>query len=135
GDAWAVYPEVPAALDALRARGLRLGVISNWDTRLPAVLGELDLASRFDTLGYSSGVGVEKPDPRIFQRALRDLRVAAEAALRVGASPLEDLGGAAACGMHARLVARLPAAAGARTLPPAAALRDLSTLAAVVAAS
>jgi putative hydrolase of the HAD superfamily len=105
-EAWEVYPEVPAVLDALRARGLRLGVISNWDTRLPEVLRQLDLAGRFDAVVYSAAVGIEKPDSRIFRRALRDLGVEARAALHVGDSRLEDLEGAIAAGMRALLLLR-----------------------------
>src|SRR5580693_55000 len=53
GASWEVYPEVPAVLDRLRARGLRLGVASNWDHRLPALLGDLGLRRRFDAVVYS----------------------------------------------------------------------------------
>jgi len=114
GDAWEVYPEVPAVLDALRDRGLRLGVISNWDTRLPEVLRQLDLARRFDAVVYSSAVGVEKPDSRIFRRALRALGVESRAALHIGDSRLEDAGAAAGprrprSGVRPRRLARLAA--------------------------
>jgi putative hydrolase of the HAD superfamily len=147
GDSWEVYPEVPGVLDALRERGLHLGVISNWDTRLPEILRQLDLARRFDAIVYSSAVGVEKPDCRIFRRALRELGVEARAALHVGDSRLEDLEGATAAGMRALLLLRgrraplsnvgvprrrptAPAAPG-----EAAGLRDLTPLPALVAAA
>jgi len=150
--AWEVYPEVPEVLDALRARGLRLGVISNWDTRLPELLRQLDLARRLDVLAYSSAVGVEKPDSRIFRRALRELGVEPRAALHVGDSRLEDLEGAIAAGMRALLLVRgsSPAAAGATGAAGAAGtagtggkqrsprepsgLRDLSPLPALITA-
>jgi putative hydrolase of the HAD superfamily len=106
GETWEVYPEVLEVLDALRARRLRLGVISNWDTRLPEVLRQLDLARRFDALVYSSAVGVEKPDPRIFRRALRELGVEPQMALHIGDSRLADVEGAAASGMQSLLLAR-----------------------------
>jgi putative hydrolase of the HAD superfamily len=147
--AWEVYPEVPEVLDALRARGLRLGVISNWDTRLPELLRQLDLARRLDVLAYSSAVGVEKPDSRIFRRALRELGVEPRAALHVGDSRLEDLEGAIAAGMRALLLVRgsRPAAIGATGAPGAvgmageqrsprepSGLRDLSPLPALITA-
>jgi putative hydrolase of the HAD superfamily len=143
GEAWAVYPEVPAVLDALRARGLRLGVISNWDTRLPEVLRQLDLARRFDAVVYSAAVGVEKPDSRIFRRALRDLGVEPRAALHIGDSRLEDLEGAIAAGMRALLLVRGRRDAGAGLGSPArrsagapapAGLHDLSPLPALIGA-
>jgi putative hydrolase of the HAD superfamily len=147
--AWEVYPEVPEVLDALRARGLRLGVISNWDTRLPELLRQLDLARRFDVLVYSSAVGVEKPDPRIYRRALRELGVEPRASLHVGDSRLEDLEGAIAAGMRALLLVRGsgggPASvagpagpagpAGRSRRPPSpSGLHDLSPLPSLVAA-
>jgi len=136
-------------LDALRARGLRLGVISNWDTRLPELLRQLDLARRLDVVAYSSAVGVEKPDSRIFRRALRELGVEPRAALHVGDSRLEDLEGAIAAGMRALLLVRgsRPDAAGANGATGAAdaaaskrrarepsGLRDLSPLPALITA-
>ena len=105
-DAWEVYPEVPDVLPALRRAGLRLGVISNWDPRLPDLLEHLKLAGYFDVVVYSSAVGVEKPDRRIFLRALTRLRVAPDAALHVGDGRIEDLEGAMAAGMRALLLDR-----------------------------
>lgn len=99
--AWEVYPEVPGVLETLVAQGLRLGVVSNWDHRLPGVLEELDLARFFGTLTYSQKAGVEKPDPRIFLEALDELEVEPAAAVHVGNSLLEDVEGAVAAGMGA----------------------------------
>jgi putative hydrolase of the HAD superfamily len=96
-----VYPEVPETLGRLRERGLRLGVISNWDHRLPQVLEQLGLARLLDTITYSSKAGVEKPDRRIFQQALAELGVGPAAALHVGDGRLEDVEGAVAAGMRA----------------------------------
>lgn len=145
GESWEVYAEVPEVLDELRACGLRLGVISNWDTRLPEILRQLDLARRFDAVIHSSAVGVEKPDSRIFRRALRELGVEARAALHVGDNRLEDLEGAMGAGMRAlllRRVRRVPerAARERRNTPYAPAaepsgLRDLTPLPALVSAA
>lgn len=101
-DSWEVYPDVPDALAALRARGLRLGVISNWDPRLPDVLDGLGLTPSLDAVVYSSAIGAEKPDRRIFESALRSLGgIAVGEALHVGDGRLEDVEGAQAVGMHA----------------------------------
>jgi putative hydrolase of the HAD superfamily len=118
-DAWEVYPDVPAVLATLRERGLRLGVVSNWDERLPGLLAGLGLAPLFDTVVTSSAVGVEKPDARIFQRALADLEVEPAAAVHVGDSRLEDIEGALAAGLHAVRIARRggPGLAGLGGLP------------------
>jgi putative hydrolase of the HAD superfamily len=100
-EAWEVYPEVPEVLAALKAQGLRLGVISNWDERLPVLLDGLGIGFFFDTLVVSSEVGVEKPHRQIFARALARLEVSPAAALHVGDSILEDVEGAIAAGMEA----------------------------------
>jgi putative hydrolase of the HAD superfamily len=99
--AWEVYPEVPGVLAALARRGVRLGVVSNWDHRLPGLFADLGLAPFFGTLAYSGKVGVEKPDRRIFLHALAELGVAPAAALHVGDGRLEDVEGAVAAGLRA----------------------------------
>ncbi len=100
-EAWEVYPDVLPTLAALRAKGLRLGVVSNWDERLPLLLERLGLAASFATIVCSAEAGVEKPDRRIFRRALERLAVAPDEALHVGDHRLEDVEGAIAAGMHA----------------------------------
>lgn len=100
-EAWEVYPEVRPVLAALRERGLKVGVVSNWDPRLPDLLRCLGLAASFDALVCSSTAGVEKPDRRIFEEALRQLEVRPEEALHVGDGRLEDVEGAQAVGMNA----------------------------------
>jgi putative hydrolase of the HAD superfamily len=124
-DAWEVYPEVPETLAALRGQDLRLGVVSNWDTRLPDILDRLGLSPFFDALIYSSAVGAEKPDRRIFEAALRSLGVRAGEALHVGDGRLEDVEGAQAVGMHSLHLTRGRGAGD---------LRDLSRLPELVAA-
>jgi putative hydrolase of the HAD superfamily len=99
--AWEVYPEVPGVLADLRSRGLRLGVVSNWDHRLPGLLADLGLARSLSSITYSARAGVEKPDARIFRQALAELGADPAAALHVGDGRLEDVEGAVAAGMRA----------------------------------
>ena len=106
GAAWRVFPEVPAVLTALRARGLRLAVVSNFDGRLPGLLAALGLGPRFDAVVYSSRAGAAKPSPAIFAHALATLGVPADAAVHVGDSIDADVGGACAAGLRAVLVDR-----------------------------
>lgn len=105
-EAWEIYPEVPRVLDALAARGLALGVVSNWDDRLPVLLERLGLAERFDVVVYSADVGVEKPAPGIFHAAVDGLELRPEEVLHVGDRTVEDVEGALAVGMRALLVDR-----------------------------
>jgi putative hydrolase of the HAD superfamily len=99
--AWEVYPEVPGVLAALARRGVRLGVVSNWDHRLPGLLADLGIDPLFGAITYSGKVGVEKPDRRIFLHALAELGVEPAATLHVGDGRLEDVEGAVAAGLRA----------------------------------
>ena len=89
------------ALDALRGRGLRLGVVSNFDHRLPGILEGLGLARAFDAVVLPVAAGTAKPDPRIFALALERLGVPAGVAVYVGDDPERDLRAARSAGLHA----------------------------------
>jgi HAD superfamily hydrolase (TIGR01509 family) len=92
-----------ALLEALRGRGLKLGLVSNaFDPPelLRRDLDRLGITERIDVAVFASEAGARKPDPAIFRRALDELGVAAESTLFVGDSLATDLGGAAALGMH-----------------------------------
>jgi putative hydrolase of the HAD superfamily len=96
---WDVYPETREVLAALAGR-YRLGIISNFDGRLRAILEELGLATLFAHVIISSEVGADKPDPWIFQEALRLANVDASEVLHVGDEPVGDWEGGAQAGMH-----------------------------------
>lgn len=110
--AWRVFPDVPGVLAALRARGIRLGVVSNFDRRLGPLLTALGLAPSLDAVVCSSRIGSAKPDAEVFHAALRELDVAPGCALHVGDAPVEDVQGARAAGMRAVLLDRHAAAGG-----------------------
>jgi putative hydrolase of the HAD superfamily len=93
-----------AALERLRAAGLRLGVVSNSDGRVEEALEAAGLRSYFDVVVDSGRVGVEKPDPRIFHAALDALGVQPSEALYVGDLYEVDVLGARAAGIEAVLV-------------------------------
>jgi putative hydrolase of the HAD superfamily len=83
----------------LRARGLALVVVANWDVSVHDRLRELGLAPYFDAVVSSADVGAAKPDRRIFDTALARLGVPAARALHVGDSPADEEG-ARAAGLH-----------------------------------
>jgi putative hydrolase of the HAD superfamily len=128
-EAWEVYPEVPEVLAELHGRGFRLGVVANWDGRLPGLLAQLGLERHLDTVVYSAAVGVEKPHPRIFRAACRELEVDPQEALHVGDRVREDVEGALAVGMEALLLVRPRRGNGG---PPAGDLSDLTPLPEIV---
>ncbi len=103
---WHVFPEVTEVLARLRGNGLRLGVVSNWDSRLPALLDRLELARFFDSVLVSGVEGVEKPGIEIFRRAAERIGVSPGACVHVGDSPLDDYRGAESAGIRAVLMDR-----------------------------
>jgi len=121
-DAWRVFPDVVPALDQLRAMGVRMGVVSNWDSRLPGLLADLGLARYFDTVVVSGLEGIEKPNPEIFLRAVRRLDGKPESSLHVGDIPELDEAGAKAAGLASVLIDRRG------TLDRTGVIRDLSEL-------
>lgn len=125
GAAWECFPDVLPVLDALRdpaegradGRGLKLAVVSNFDSRLPAVLADLGIADRLDLIVFSSMAGSAKPDPRIFRQALAALAVDPRRAVHVGDSPRADIAGAAAAAIRGLLLRRgEPPPAGSDTV-------------------
>jgi putative hydrolase of the HAD superfamily len=92
-----------ALLEALRGRGLKLGIVSNaFDPPdlLRRDFDRLGITERVDAAVFAGEVGVRKPHPAIFQRALDELGVVAERTLFVGDSLAMDIAGAAALGMR-----------------------------------
>ena len=99
-----LFPGTWEILDDLRARGLRLGIVSNWSESLPLVLRGLGLSERVDFVLVSAIEGVEKPDPAMFERALERAGVRADEALFCGNDPSMDAEGAERAGMSAVLI-------------------------------
>lgn len=104
--AWHIFQDVFPSLEALSARGLKLGIISNWDERLIPLLRKLGLARHFEAMVVSCEIGAPKPSPLIFQEAAQRLAVPPAAILHVGDSPEADVAGAEAAGMQAVLLWR-----------------------------
>ncbi len=101
------FADVPPALDALRAAGVRLVVVSNWDVSLHDVLRDTGLAGRVDAVLTSAEERVAKPAPEIFARALERVGgIPAHRALHVGDSIATDVAGASAAGIPAVLIDR-----------------------------
>ena len=102
---WELVPDdVVPALDALRARSLRLAVVSNANGRLKVLFDRLGLTARFDCLLDSCDEGVEKPDPRLFEIALERCGARRETTIHVGDLYQVDVVGARAAGLRGVLL-------------------------------
>lgn len=95
-----VEPDVAPALAALKARGLKLVVVSNANGRLRHLFDRVDLAKWFDHVLDSHEWGVEKPDPRLFRLALEQARSEAARTVHVGDLYHVDVVGARNAGLR-----------------------------------
>src|SRR5215475_6016286 len=92
-------PATLEALDALRAAGWRLGLVSNCSAETPELWKRTPFASRFDALGFSCELGVAKPDPAIYLSVCSFLSVPPTECVYVGDGADHELSGAANLGM------------------------------------
>jgi HAD superfamily hydrolase (TIGR01509 family) len=99
-----VPPYVVPALAALRARGLRLVVVSNANGTLHAHMDRLGLTARFDCVLDSHDEGVEKPDPRFFEIALARSGARKDTTIHVGDLYYVDVIGARNAGLRGVLL-------------------------------
>ena len=96
---------VVETLQALRARGLHIGMVSNIDNdQLDHLIEVAGLRDLFDSLLTSESAGSCKPDPAIFDEALRRAGCAAHEALFVGDTLAQDVAGAKRAGMRSVLI-------------------------------
>lgn len=102
---WSRVPAaLPAALSALRDDGISLTVVSNSDGSIEHKLRLAGIRDLFDHVIDSGVVGVEKPDPEIFRRALERSGHPPERTLHVGDLHAIDVVGAHRAGLHALLL-------------------------------
>jgi len=98
---WFVYPDVFPALNKWQQQGIELAVVSNFDSRIYAVLKALNLAEYFTSVTISTEVGAAKPDSQIFTAALQKHNCIADNIWHIGDSFKADYCGAKAAGLKA----------------------------------
>ncbi len=118
-----LFPDTAPTLQALRARGIKLGLCSNLAADYADPIMQL-LPLQLDAYTWSFEAGAIKPDPAIYQQACAALGCAPERVLMVGDTPAADVDGPRAAGMQSILLDRERRRAGADSLPSLAALLD-----------
>ncbi len=103
---WRMFPEVPEMLRAVRERGLRQGIISDWGTDLIPLLHAHDISDHLEFVVASATVGTAKPHPDIFHNALARAGLQPDEAIYIGDSYISDVLGARAVGIRAVLIDR-----------------------------
>ena len=100
------FPETVEVLKAIADLGFPLGVISNASHGILGDLERTKITRYFRHIVYSQAVGVAKPDPRIFNEALRLFGIDGRGAWHIGDNPEADVAGARAVGIHPVFVDR-----------------------------
>ncbi|KAM6928441.1 haloacid dehalogenase-like hydrolase domain-containing protein 3 [Xenentodon cancila] len=103
---WEVFPDSTKVLESCSSLGLKLGVVSNFDNRLEAVLHSCGLVSHFSFLITSEGAGVAKPSPAIFHEALQKCGTPADSVAHVGDHYVNDYVTSRSVGIHGFLLDR-----------------------------
>jgi HAD superfamily hydrolase (TIGR01509 family) len=103
-----LYSKVPegfsAAMSALRTSGVKVAIVSNSEGMLDPLFAKLGILDCFDAVVDSAKVGVEKPDPRIFEIACERTGTTAARALHLGDTFATDIVGARNAGMRYALI-------------------------------
>ena len=94
------YPDAEATLSELKRRGFRLGIIANQNPGTEQRLSKWGLLAFFDVIAASAELGVAKPDPAIFEWALKAADCPAENAVMVGDRLDNDVAPANRMGMR-----------------------------------
>ena len=121
--AWIPYPDTEPTLRALRARGIKIGIVSNVPQDLRPIFATHGLADLVDGFTHSFEVGAEKPDPAIFLRACEAIGTKPAETLMVGDHPVADAG-ALKAGLRFHLLPPDGAAEKSRGLERVVALVD-----------
>lgn len=103
---WQLFPDVKETLDELKAQNLKVGIISNWDSRLADLCFGIGITPYLDFVMSSAVVGKMKPQPDIFELALRRAGVKAPEAIHVGDHYYADILGARSVGITPVLIHR-----------------------------
>jgi putative hydrolase of the HAD superfamily len=102
---WTAFPDAVPTLEALDRAGYRLGLISNAsdDGMIQRLTDRLGIEPYLHPALNSAGVGIRKPDPRVFQLVLEEWGLEPAEAMMVGDTPESDILGAQLTGMRAVL--------------------------------
>jgi putative hydrolase of the HAD superfamily len=101
-----LFDDVRPALEELAGRGVKLGVVSNFEPWLEDVLALQGVDHLFAAVAISGKLGVAKPDPEIFHWAIREAGADPAATVHVGDQPANDVDAARAAGIIPVLIDR-----------------------------
>lgn len=97
---WQIRPGGHNTLRSLHTTGVQLGIVSNFDLRLPKIIEDLDIKQFFECIILPGTHRIAKPDPRCFEPALEALGATAAETVYVGDRAEIDGAAAAAAGLR-----------------------------------
>jgi putative hydrolase of the HAD superfamily len=106
GERWSLYPDVLPIVERLHEAGIKMGIISNWDVRLPELCHHLGLSRYLEFVISSANLGRIKPQHSIFKIALERIGVDASQAAHIGDHYYADILGARSAGIYPILLDR-----------------------------
>ncbi len=101
---WLVPDGFGEAIEAVRACGIKVVVVSNSEGMLDVLFAHLGIAKHFDLVVDSGRVGIEKPDARIWKIATEAYPTAPDSILHLGDTHATDVIGAQALGFRTGLI-------------------------------
>lgn len=125
---WMLFPETLDVLRELSNRRLKLGVISNFDSRIYTVMESLHVRQFFDAVVISSETGFAKPDLEIFEAAIEAMGFPAPEILFVGDSLEDDVEAGSRAGLTTVLIDRTGRHAGQNHVQRIASLKEILEL-------
>jgi putative hydrolase of the HAD superfamily len=125
---WILFPETLDVLKELKSRQLKLGVISNFDSRIYTVMESLHIRHFFDAVVLSSETGFSKPDREIFEAAKNAIGLPASDILFVGDSLEDDVKAGTLAGLTSVLLDRAGCHAGQTHLHRISSLAEILKL-------
>ncbi len=102
-ESWRVDQQAESVIRSLRNLGCRVATASNFDDRLPELLGQFPELEHLEHYFYSASVGWSKPSPRFFQHLESKLETSPNEILIVGDTLENDVLGPKRCGWHSVL--------------------------------
>lgn len=99
GTSFKAFKDAREVIDFLKKRGIKIGIISNASATLDDILKRIGLHSRFAHIVISEKAGVEKPDRKIFLKALKLSNSKAAETVYIGDNYIADIYGARSAGL------------------------------------
>ncbi|WP_127589240.1 HAD-IA family hydrolase [Paenibacillus koleovorans] len=103
---YVLFEDVRETLERLQALGYRMAIVSNFAPTLRHILKYMEIDYYFDPIIVSTEVGLEKPNPAIFQLALEQSGLPASQVLYVGDHDQNDIWAPGQVGIQAVKIKR-----------------------------